>query len=407
MSNPGALGSITYESEASFGVDTTTFATLRLPITAPVDCSGLVQNKVDSQRVVQYRNDGTQWVLGTMGGSFKTKFYLPGHGSTTSGATTATALETLLGYVFGNVAVSASAGTTFTGGTATAPTTTASGTFSAGSVCFTGALADARGGGQAAAVSTHATTTLNLLTAMGGSPTNGDVLYSATMIYPSEAPTSTTVTSLRFLLQTANLMYECHGCFPTAVSISGLNAGELPTIEITWAVAWWRYSTSTFPSAVATDTSNPSPVAAGSLFVQDNGTATRATRTFRSFTIDYTLGMETLRGPGGTNQFQDIVGCRRTVDKIKVTWSEDADAATTSPVLPGYGTGTTFKHILYTSATAAGARIAIYLPRVCVTNVAIQKIDQNLNRLTAEGMAYTSTVTTSDLTLSAFRLAMG
>lgn len=407
MSNPSALGSVTYETEATWGVDTTTFTTLRLPIISPVDCSGLTHNKVDSGRVVQYRNDGTQWILATQGGSFKTKMYLPGHGSTTSGATTITSLETLLGIVFGNAAVSAAAGTTFTGGTATVPLTTSSGTYSAGSIGFAGALGDARGGGQAFVVGTHVTTSLTLLTALGGSPSAADVCYSATTIYPSEAPTSTTVTSCRFLLQTANLMYECHGCWPTAVSISGLNPGELPTIEITWGVAWWRYSTSTFPNTTATDTSNPSAVAAGSLFVNDVGTATRATRTFRNFQIDYTLGMEVLRGPGGVNQYQDIVGCRRTPDSIKVSWTEDADAATTSPVLPGYGTATTAKHILYSSATAAGARIAIYLPKVNVSNVAIQKIDGNLNRLSCEGMANTGSTTTSDLTLSAFRLGMG
>ena len=206
MSNPGQLGSITYEAESGFAPDVTTFTTLRLPIIAPVDASGLVHNKLDSNRVVQYRNDGTAWILGTMGGSFKTKFYLPGHGSTTSGATSITALETLLGLVFGNAAVSSANGTTLTGGTATAPTTTASGTFSAGSLCFVGSLGDTRGGGQGYAISTHVTTTLTLLTALIGAPTNGDVLYSATTIYPSESPTSTTVTSLRFLLQTANLM---------------------------------------------------------------------------------------------------------------------------------------------------------------------------------------------------------
>jgi hypothetical protein len=407
MSNPSALGSCTYSAESVFGEDSTTINTLRLPIISPVDCSGLVHSKVDAQRVTQYRNDGSAWILGTMSGSFKTRMYLPGHGSTTSGATSLTELETLLGIVFGNAAVSASSGTTATAGTASSITTAASGTFSAGSIAFMGSLGDARGGGQALAVGTHTTTTLTPLTAIGGAPTNGDVIYSATTIYPSESPTSAGVTSCRFLLQTANLMYECHGCWPTAVSISGLNPGELPTIEITWGVAWWRYSTATFPNTTATDTSNPSAVAAGSLFINDVGTATRATRTFRNFQIDYTLGMEVLKGPGGVNQYQDIVGCRRTPDSIKVSWTEDADAATTTPVLPGYGTATTAKHILYTSATAAGSRIAIYLPKVNVTNVAVQKADGNLNRLSCEGMAVTSGTTTNDLTLSAFRLGMG
>jgi hypothetical protein len=407
MSNPGALGAAIYSPESAFGEDVTTINTLRLPLIAPVDASGLVHNKVDSERVVQYRNDGTTWILATMSGSFTTRSYLPGHGSSTSGATTLSAYETFLGYVFGNAALSASSGTTTTAGTASSLTTAASGTFSAGSVAFVGALGDGRGNGQAAAIATHSATTMTLLTAIGGSPSNGDVVHSSAMIYPSESPTATSVTSLRFLLQTANLQYECHGCYPTSVSISGLNAGELPTIEITWAVAWWRYSTSTFPSAVATDTANPSAVAAGSLFVADVGTATRTVRTWRDFTIEYTLGMETLKGPGGVNQYQDIVGCRRTPDRIKVTWTEDADAATTTPVLPGFGTASASKHLLYTSATAAGARIAIYLPRVCISNVAVQKIDGNLNRLTCEGQAYTSTTTTNDLTLSAFRLACG
>jgi len=405
MANPGSLGSITYETEASFGVDTTTFATLRLPITAPIDASGLVHNKIDSERVVQYRNDGTAWILGTMGGSFKTKLYLPGHGSSTSGSPTLTGLETLLGYVFGNVALSATASTTATAGTAASWTSAASGTFSAGSIMFGGSLADTRGNGQAHVISTHSGTTMALLTASNGAPNNGDVIFPTATIYPSEAPTSTTVTSLRFLLQTANLMYECHGCYPTAVAISGLNAGELPTIEITWAVAWWRYSTSTFPSTVATEAHNPGAVAAGSLFVNDVGTSTRAVRTWRNFTVEYTLGMETLKGPGGVNAYQDIVGCRRTPDKIKVSWTEDADAATTTPVLPGYGTATTRKHMLYTSSTAAGSRIAMYFPNLAISNVAIQKVDQNLNRLTCEAMAYTGPTTTNDLTLSSFRMA--
>jgi len=405
VSNSPKRGAITYETEATFGVDTTTFTTFRLPLVGQVDCSGLKQAKMDTDRVTQRRQDGTQWILGTFkDSSFKTKFWLPGHGAATSGATSLNAFETLLGYVFGNSAVSAANGTTFTGGTASVPTTTASGTFSAGALCRGGSLADARGNGQWFAISTHSATTLNLLTAMDGAPTNGDVLYSAAMVYPSEAPTSTTIQSLRFLLQTANLMYELHGCVAIAASIGGLKAGDVPFIEVTWSCAWWRYSTTTFPSSVSTDTSQPAANAAGSLFVQDVGTVTRAKRTYRDLTIDYTLGVELLPGPGGVNQYQEIVGAVRTVDQIKVSWVEDADAATTSPVLPGYGTGTTAKHILATLNPTAQKSMGIYMPNVCVTNVAVQYADNNINRLKIEGMAYTGTTTTNDLTASAIRI---
>jgi hypothetical protein len=403
MSNPGVLGAVCYEAEGAFGEDTDTTATLRLPTIGPVDVSGLVHEKLDPDRTRQYRMDGTSWILGTMSGSFKTKMYLPGHGSVTTGAISITALETLLGIVFGNAATTAT-GTTLTGGTANIPTTTDSGTLDPGDLCFIGALGDGDGGGQCYAVAAHTTTNLTLLTDLLGAPVNGAPRYGGTTIYPSSSPTATTVTSVRMLLQTANLQYLCHGCFPTAVALSGFNPGELPTIEITWATAWWEYSTATFPSAVSTDTSNPAACAAGSLFVNTVGTATSSIRTYRNFTIEYTLGMATLMGPGGLNAYQKIVGCRRTPDAIKVSWTEDADAATTSPVLAGYGTSTNKKHALLTCSTADGSRVAMYMPNICISNVAVQKMDQDLNRLTIEGMAYTGPTTTSALTLSPWRL---
>jgi hypothetical protein len=403
MSNPGVLGAVCYEAESSFGEVTATTTTFRLPTIGPVDVSGLSHAKIDPDRTRQYRMDGSGWILGTMSGSFKTKMYLPGHGSTTAGAVTITALETLLGIVFGN-AVTSATGSTLTGGTANAPTTTDSATLDPGDLCFIGALGDTDGEGQAYAIATHVTTTLTLLTDLRGAPQNGAVRYGGTTIYPSSDPTATTVTSCRMLLQTANLQYLCHGCFPTSVALSGFNPGELPTIEITWATAWWEYKASTFPSTVSTDTSNPAACAAGSLFVNTVGTSTSSNRTYRNFSIEYTLGMETLTGPGGVNAYQKIVGCRRTPDTIKVTWTEDADAATTTPVLAGYGTSTNKKHALLTCSTADGSRVAMYFPNLCVSNVAIQKMDQNLNRLTIEAMAYTGPTTTSALTLSPWRL---
>lgn len=410
MAGPSALGAIEYAAETAFAEVSATFDGHRLPILGAVDASGLTHEKQAPDRVEQYRQGGSQWVLMGQGGSFTVKMDLCGHGTTTAGSPTLDAIETYLGYVFGNAALSATASTTLTGGTATVPTTTASGTFSAGSLCRigTGGLsADARGGGQFHAIGTHSTTNLNLLTGMGAAGNNGDELCPAVNIYPSETPSTGlngTAPGLRFRLLTANLQYACHGCFPTAVSLTGLNSGERPQIEVTWQVARWSAVSATFPSALSSNQYNPAPIAAGSLFVNDVGTATRAVRTYRNFSIDYTLGMEPLLGPGGTSIYQSVVGCRRTVDSIKVSWTEDADAATTTPVLQGYGTGTTSKHVLWTGSVTAGSAIGIYLPKVCITNVPVQKMDGNLNRLTIEGQAYTGPTTTNDLTASAFRL---
>jgi len=414
MASPAALGSIEYAAETNFAEVSTAFATHRIPVIGMVDASGLTWAKEDSGRVEQFRQGGSPHVLMGQGGSFTTKIDLCGHGATTAGSPTLDAIETFLGLVIGNIALSSAASTTLTGGTAAVPTTTASGTFSAGGLCRVGVggiAADTRGNGQFHAIGTHVTTTLTLLTALNGAATNGDVLFPAAMIYPSETPSvglNGTVPGLRFRLLTANLQYACHGCYPTAVSFTGFNTGERPQITITWAVSRWDSVVATFPSAVASNQYNPAMVAAGSLFVADVGTSSRsgAARIYRNFSIDYTLGMVGLPGPGGVGIYQSIVGCRRTVDKIKVSWTEDADAATATPVLQGYGTGSTSKHVLWTGSVTAGSAIGIYMPKVCISSVGVQKMDGDINRISVEGMAYTGGTTTNDLTASAFRLGM-
>ena len=61
--------------------------------------------------------------------------------------------------------------------------------------------------------------------------------------------------------------------------------------------------------------------------------------------------------------------------------------------------------MLYTLNPTAQKSVGIYLPNYCVTNVALQYADKNINRLRIEGQAYTGTTTTTDLTASAWRMA--
>jgi hypothetical protein len=404
MSNTGLLGSATYEVETLVGETTTTTATYRAPHIGQIDVSGLVHNRMEPGHVEQYLNAGRSWILGTMEGQFKLKFDLTGHGSSTAGAVSITPRETLMGRIIGN-ASAAVAGTTLTGGTANIPTTTASGTHLAGGLTFIGALGDGDGDGQAYAISTHTAQNLTLLTDLRGAPVNGAALSGGVMLYPYEISTSSAVTTTRWLLQTANLQYLCHGCAPIAYSITGTGPAGRPQIEVTFQVAWWEYRSSTFPNTTSSDTFQPSANAAGSLFVQDKGTTSNVAgagcRTFHDFQVDVTVGMEILRGPGGYNQYQDIVGYRRTPTKVKLTWTEAADAATTTPVLPEW---TSAKHVLWSNCPADGKRIAAYFPNVCpAENKPVQFVDQNLNRLRFTGYAYTNDVTTNDLTLSCMR----
>jgi hypothetical protein len=403
MSKAAKLTNLCYEQETLFGETTTTVATLRIPGVDRIDASGLVHEKIDPDRFKQHLGGGSQWILGAMGGTFKVKVWLTGHGSATTGSTTAGGVETLIGNAWGGLTLSASSGTTSSAGTAAAPTTASSGTFTAGSLTRIGTLGDGKGNGQFAAISTHVTTTLNLLTAIDGAPTSSDPVCSAVNMYVNES--TMTVNSFRFLLGSANIQYLTHGTVMTGMTFGGLNTGEVPYCEMTFTCSWWEYSTATFPSATSTETFQPKANAAGSFFINDVGTSTRTKRTIRNFTIDYSHGVEMLVGPGGNNQYQKYVGAVRTPHSVKLSWTEDADAATTTPTLPGYGTGTTAKHILYTLNPTATQAVGFYFPNVCFTNVPLQIADGNINRFKIEAMAYAGTTTTSDLTTSAIRMA--
>jgi hypothetical protein len=252
------------------------------------------------------------------------------------------------------------------------------------------------------AITTHTTTTLTLRNALLGAPVNGAVLYPVVQYAVPESPTGGAISGTRFLLQTANLQYKIRGAFPMAIAISGLNAGELPTIEITWGVSWWDYTNQTFPSTTSSTAIafNPGATCSGNLNVAAVGTTTSSPRSYRNLTLTHTLGVVPLEGPGGANPYQKIIGAMRTPDTIELEWSEEADAATTTPVLPLLALGT-FLHVEFTGSTADGSAFGFAMPKACVASRPLQMNENGLNRLKIKLRAHTSTVTTSALTLSA------
>lgn len=409
--SPAVLNSASYAAETTFAENLSTVSTLRLPLCAPVDTSGLKHSLIDPTPYKQNAMDGVAWIPGTMEGSFKTKLWLCGHGSDTSGATTIGLTETLIcNYVLGSgagAAVSAASGTAATGGTAAAWTTTASGTFTAGSLCALGILGDAHGNGQVYPVGTHVTTTLTPLCQPQGAPSGTDKLWSGVTGHTNS--TTTTQASARFLLQSKGYQYLCHGCVPTACTWGGLNDGEVPYVEITWSVAWWEYSIATFPSSVTTETFTPSSNAAGSFWVNTVGTATNQYRnTIRSFTIEHTLGTIMLPGPGGVNQFQKFVGAIRGPDTVKVSFTDDSESTTTTPYWQGLQLAGTAQHMCRTLSTAAGKRMGLYFPNLNFCDeVSTQMNDGGINRVKVAMVANTGPVTTSELTKSAMRVYFG
>ncbi len=402
MSNASALGAIEFEVESAFGENVSTFATHRLPVLDKVDVSGLKHDKIAPARVVQYRNDGTPHIIGAQDGSeIKLKMWLTGHGSATSGATSIDAMETFLGLGIGNVILSSALGTTASGGTATALTVATATGFNPGTLCRVGVIGDGRGNGQFYPVSSHSASTLNLTAGLDAAASGSDIVHAGVTMYPSEAPTSASVSSFRLRTLSANLGYELHGCFVKAISLGGLNAGEIPTIELTIGVAWWQYGSGTFPSAVAVSQYSPAPVAAGSFSLQAVGTATRTKITHRNLAIEWNLGVVPLMGSGGANQYQTIVGARRTTDTYKVSWTEDADAANDTR-----WTAATRLHACITLSAVAGSAVGLYFPNLAISGSRpLQVDDGGINRQRTEAMAYTGTVSTNGITLSAARMA--
>jgi hypothetical protein len=411
-SKSAQLWSVSYENESAFGEDTDT-AGVRLRPVGQVDVTGLTFATQDIGIIRQYPSEAAENVRMPKGGSFSLDIPLTGLGSTAASAPAASALATLLGRVLGTTAAGLSTGDTCTGGTAAIPTTTGATGVTAGALVRIGAKGDARADGQWLAVGTHSGNNLNLLTAAPGAPAAADVLYCSRMVYPSEtAGTFETVTSLRFELKSSMQQYLCHGCYPTAAELTGLNPGELPMVKITFAVAWWELKSETFPDSTSPDTFTPSPVVAGSFFFNVVGTATRSVVSIRKFSMNLALDNKPERGPGGVNEFQDIIGCNRGPAKCTISFTVDSEAAGTDTYGDLFDTSENSRvrrHALYSMSVGDGRALGLYFPNLKWIGNARQPQmnDDGVARKTFEMEATTGPTTTSDLTLSPWRLAMG
>jgi hypothetical protein len=176
-------------------------------------------------------------------------------------------------------------------------------------------------------------------------------------------------------------------------------------VEIEWGVSWWDWSTTVPPSAVATDDFAPAANAAGSFHISTVGTATRNLRAVRDLSVTYTLGIAPVMAPGGVNAYQAITGAFRLDDQVSVTWIEDADANTASPVLGGYYEGTDKKQIMITLNAIDGKAVGMYFRNCCSADPYPVQINHNgRNAVRKTYVAYVGPTTTNALTLSPFLL---
>ncbi len=390
---------------------TSTSSQIVIPHNGRADVSKLTQAMIDSARAKQYRNELPTGIVGPMAGAeFTFQMYLVGHGSTTSGATTATEFENAMAWIVGAGVVTAASGTTVNGaGTATTITTTSSGQFAPGGLFRVGVAGDGRGGGQWGVVDTCVTTTLTSETAFAAAPTTGtpDVVFSAYNAYTLE--TSCAMTSKRFFIKTADTQWCLHGCFLKGYTISGYNPGELPMIEVTVGVSWFEPISATFPDTTALSwTTQPVPVGGGQIWLNTYGTTTYPTSTIaavRSFSLSVTAGVQPLMTHAGVSAYQTIGGASRVPDQITCSVILDAGGASANPTWWAAFLTNARWHLLAGLSTAAGSALACYLPNLAFTGNRPTQIDSDgLNRVQLDFKAGTDTTeTASELSLSSMR----
>jgi len=398
------LGTIAWDTESSWGEAVTTF-TYGIQPNGPVELTGIKQPMLPGERTVARRNDGTTGIPGAFEDvELSFSCHLTGRGATSASSVSLSDLYRLIGTALGTSAVAASSGDTLTGGTTAAPATTGASGFSAGSIAAIGALGDGDGNGQAVAVSTHSSNTLNLLTEIDGAPANGAVLYAPDLAYTS--PSTCALTGVRMRAQTADYQYTLHGGWCSSISFTGLNPGEKPGVSFTYKFSYAAPLAATFPTTPTADTFTPRPVTAGSCFFNSVGTTTRAKLAVRSFGINIALNVVPVPGPDGVNAFQKWVGATKIMDQITVSCVVDSEGADTTPTYWDAWLTNAKSHLLYTACIGDTYGVAFYFPALCyMGDRPTQNSTNGRNTIPLQFMAYNGATTTSDLTLSAMRIA--
>ena len=414
MSRSPELGAALFNTEASWAEVSTVFGT-RVQTIGPIKVDTLKREKLVPQYTTQFLNEIKPGVNGVYSGEFTIDMMLTGHGSTTAGVITLNALETLLGIFLGSVAAASSAGTTATaGGTATALNVALASGYVAGSLVGPiGSIGDGRGNGQFSVVNTHATSIINLLVAIDAALNNGDVVRNPAVAYTIENPTAShAVTSTRWRFQSANLEYDCRGCYPKKIEIKQLDPAGEPMVSFTFGASYYEESNPAFPSVTSVQTFPHAPVANGSFFLGSYGSTTRTQDVTklnaRSFAITWDLGIVERRGPGGVNPGQVTVGCTRVRSQGSVDVVFDAPDATTTPDLVTKWKSNAPLHMAYVWGAADSQGGALYSPYVVPDGDSpIQFDNGGINSLRFKGRLGTDATKSTDLERSALRIAQG
>lgn len=404
--NPDIFGSQAFELEtdtdAGWAESTDTF-TNRVRTIGPPSIPSNLQERLDVGITRQYPHEEKMGVRGPWGGGFSVTMPFTGYGaSTASGALSLTDQGTLLANALGASSVAGVGTTVDTSPTSASQFALVGGTVASGDLIRVGAAQDGRGNGQFTVVNNASTITT--FAALDATPNAGDIVYSAQQVYINEDEASfADIRSSRWLLQTANGQWKARGCFPTGISLSSYGIGEVPQLSIDYQGSRWGEANETFPDATAIGHDVDEPlVAAGSLFIQDVGTTTRQLFDYRSANLSIGMNVSALRGPGGKDAYQAIVGARRNPFALEFSVTVDAEAAGTTTLNDIFKNGT-FQHILWTWSSEPGKSIGVYMPNAKPVMYATQEASDGLNRVSMTFRPCTYTAGTTTLLRSPLR----
>jgi hypothetical protein len=365
--------SLAWKAESSWGEAATTMD-YGIQHNDPVTLDGISQPMLPPERVLSGRLDGTSGIPGAF---TEVKLgwtcHATGHGSATTGATSISDLPRLVGNTLGGSGVSAPAGDTFSGGSATVPTTTTaagSNQIVAGSLIRGGVHGDGRGEGRFYRVGEHSGSNLTLLTGFPVAPNNLDLLYSASIAYPKASEGAVAGTRVR--VQTADGQAVLHGGFPTEFGFA-IEPGMPGKFSFGYQFSYPEMLAATFPTTPTNDTFSPSPWTADSAcFFQPVGTATGtvasgALISLRAFSMQYTVGMAPQPGGTGVSAYQTFTGATRTKDTCIVSITVDAEGADTTPTWWDRWLANLSYHMLITFNTKATQALGVYFPNLCFT----------------------------------------
>jgi hypothetical protein len=414
MANVYRLKELHVNDEASFAVNAESLSSNTFGTRLPALRCDLI---LDQERIrdMGYRSRMNEESLSNPGirsCSLEFETYLPAHHSTTAGSLTANWCYTLLKDGLGGGSSAATGTTVSSATTAASYTWTATTGAAAGMIYRIGNKTEARGHGQAIVVSSVGPPTTSLVD-LDGTPTNGDVVYAMLQAHHDES-VSATLTTKRFRggwasSPVAGQQFQILGTQLAGFKMTfPMGDNTLPRMTWRYQGAYWGRSTATIPSSDTLGEQFTAPVAAGSLFLQDVGTSTRNLETPAELELDVDLGLAPIVGPGGAGTYQNIVGWQRTrcqpTVTMKIPWE-----STYETWFDTANQSLTAKHLLFLANPVDGRSFAFYMPNVIPIgnrpSLPSEVNEQNYVTLTLLGRE--GTTTTTELTRSAIRFALG